>query len=164
MFGYDRVGHVFVSRIHPLIIDKLLKLRDPTVAQAVLAAWRDEPCAEEAAYGARSIERRLVAERDDEEAALDRQVRGAMRLAASDAAGVAAEAEPVLAEVNADRLALKTTREGLHAQLARLPVEPSRAAQITKLQRLLFNAEGFADGWRLGDNGTGIVTASDVNC
>jgi hypothetical protein len=53
------------------------------------------------------------------------------------------------------------TRERLHAELARLPVEQSRAAQVTKLQRLLFNAEGFADGWRLGDNGSGIVTASD---
>jgi hypothetical protein len=40
-------------------------------------------------------------------------------------------------------------------------VERSRATEITKLHRLLFNAEGFADGWRLGDDGQGIVTASD---
>jgi DNA invertase Pin-like site-specific DNA recombinase len=157
---HDHEVHVSVERLRPLIVDKLAKLRDPAVAQAVLAAWRDEPVPKKQRTVRESIERRL-ADLDDEEAALDRQVRGAMRLAASDAAGVAAEAERVLAEVNADRLALKTTREGLHAELARLPVEPSRAAQVTKLQRLLFNAEGFADGWRLGDSGSGIVTASD---
>lgn len=94
-----------------------------------------------------TIDRRL-AERDAEEASLDRQVRGAMRLAASWQPGVAAEAERVRAEVNAARLALKATREGLQAQLARLPVERSRAAATGKLERLMFNAEAFAFGER----------------
>jgi DNA invertase Pin-like site-specific DNA recombinase len=157
---HDYEIHVGVHRIRPLIVDKLLKLRDPAVAEAVMAAWRDEPATKKPRSMRETIERRL-SELDEEDAALDRQVRGAMRLAGSDDAGVAGEAERVLGEVSADRLALRTTREGLQAQLARLPVERSRAAEITKLHRLLFNAEGFADGWRLGDDGQGIVTASD---
>jgi|GEM_PF-5610387 len=84
-----------------------------------------------------------------------------MRLAASEQPGVADEAECVLAEVNTDRLALKATRDGLNAQLARLPVERSRSMEVDKLDRLLFNAEGFADGWRLRDDGTGLVTEGD---
>ena len=72
---------------------------------------------------------------------------------------VAVEAERVLSEVNADRLALRRTREGLQAQLARLPVERSRAAEIGKLERLLFDAEAFAFGERLSDDDQGIVSA-----
>jgi hypothetical protein len=129
---HDFEIHVAVHRIRPLIVEKLLKLRDPAVAQAVLARWRDEPEAKKPASMRDTIDRRL-AELDAEEASLDRQARGAMRLAASEQPGVAAEAERVLAEVNADRLALKATREGLQAQIARLPVERSRAIAMGKL-------------------------------
>jgi hypothetical protein len=71
-----------------------------------------------------------------------------------------ARSRRVLGEISTDGLALRTTREGLQVQLAGLPVERSRASEITKLHRLVFNAEGFADGWRLGD-GRGVATASD---
>jgi|ERR1700733_5066953 len=84
-----------------------------------------------------------------------------MRLAASEQPGVAVEAERVLSEVNADRLALQATREGLQAQLGRLPAERSRAAAIDKLDRLLFNAEAFAFGERLSDDGRHMVTEGD---
>jgi hypothetical protein len=67
-----------------------------------------------------TIERRL-AELRDEEAGLDRQVRGAMRLARSDDAGLAAEAERVLGEISTDRLALTRLAKGLHAQLRGFP-------------------------------------------
>ncbi len=49
-------------------------------------------------------------------------------------------------------------REGLQAQLGRLPAERSREAAIGKLDRLLFNAEAFAFGERLSDDGRHIVT------
>jgi hypothetical protein len=152
--------HVGVHRIRPLIADKLHKLRDPAVARAVLDRWLAEPAVVKRASMQQTIEARL-AELDAEEASLDRQARGAMRLAASEQPGVADEAERVLAEVNTDRLALKTMRDGLNAQLARLPVERSRSMEVDKLNRLLFNAEGFADGWRLRDDGTGLVTEGD---
>jgi hypothetical protein len=62
-------------------VDKLLKLRDPAVAEAVVAAWRDEPTLKKPRSMHETIERRL-SELDEEEASLDRQARGAMRLAA----------------------------------------------------------------------------------
>lgn len=157
---YHREIHVAVHLIRPLIVDKLYKLRDPAVAQAVKDRWLAEPALVKRTTMRQTIEARL-GELDREEAALDRQARGAMRLAASEQPGVAVEAERVLSEVNADRLALQATREGLHAQLGRLPVERSREAAIGKLERLLFNAEGFADGWRLNDDGTGFAVQSD---
>jgi hypothetical protein len=104
-----------------------------------------------------TIERRL-SELAAEEAALDRQARSAMRFAGSDDAGVGGEAERVLGEISADRLALKTTREGLHVQLARLPVERSREAELGKLERLIFNAEAFAFGERLSDDGPRVCS------
>jgi hypothetical protein len=79
---HDKEIHVCVHRIRPLIVDKLLKLRDPAVSQTVVTAWRDEPAPKEQRSLREMIERRL-ADLDKEERGLDRQARGAMRLAAS---------------------------------------------------------------------------------
>jgi len=40
---HDHEIHVAVYRVRPLIVDKLHKLRDPAVAQAVKDRWLAEP-------------------------------------------------------------------------------------------------------------------------
>jgi hypothetical protein len=87
-----------------------------------------------------------------------------MRLAGSDDTQLAVEAERVLGEISTDRLALKTTRDGLQAKLRRLPVERSRASEITKLHCLLFNGRGSLTGRGWATTGRASSPRPILNC
>ncbi len=140
--GGTRVHAPTMIAVHLLLlplIERLEKLRDPRVAEAVLERWQQEPLTDKFAKLRVVLEARLAAT-DDEEAALDARVNAAFRLMESGRIGVIAEAERVLEPANSDRLTLRAQRAALTQQFADLPLPVRRTVHVGSL---LYDAENL---------------------
>jgi hypothetical protein len=130
---------ISVHKLLAPLLDRLWKLRDPDVAQAVIERWQQEPTSDASARLRASLGA-AIAKCDVDEAAIDTRVNAAIRLMVSDSPGVAKEAERVLGRANADRLAITAQRAGLMQKLADLPAPRRRTVDA---RELLGNAEAM---------------------
>jgi DNA invertase Pin-like site-specific DNA recombinase len=145
-------SHISTHLIFQLLGEKLKKLRNPVVRAMVVERWTKETAVSKSAQQRRVLERRLSA-LDDDEAEIDSRVNSAVRLMVSDKPGVADEAERLIARANSDRLASLAQREAILSELAALPVPRSRSAEAERLERVAINAELFASGMGLDEDG-----------
>jgi len=143
-----------------LIVEKLQKLRDPAVAEAVLKRWAKEPSTTKAATLRRSLERRLTA-LEEEDGGVTARVRAAITLMSSEKPGVVVEAERELDEANAERLVIKAQQDKIRAELAAMPVSRARNFGGEQINRLTMNAELFVSGQQLSEDGESIVHVDD---
>jgi hypothetical protein len=121
------------------LLDRLLKLRDRTVAEAVIARWEQEPTTDTSARLRASLGA-AIAKCDSDEAAIDTRVNAAITLMSSGNPAVAKECERILERANGDRLAAGAQRAGLMQKLADLPAPRRRTVDVTDL---LPNAEAM---------------------
>jgi DNA invertase Pin-like site-specific DNA recombinase len=125
--GTQQIHKAFMVGVHlvmPMLMDKLEKLRDPAVADAVLRAWEREPVEDRSAQLRLSLERE-IARRDEEEAGIDARVTAAFTMLAN--VKLAAEAERVIERAGADRAGVAAARAAALHRLASLPVSQARS-------------------------------------
>lgn len=149
---HEKESYVSTHIIFELLGEKLKKLRDPAVRTAVLERWAKEPTTSKAAQQRRILERRLP-QFDGAEAEIDARSNAAVTLMASTKPGVADEAERIMERANADRLALQAQRQAVLSELAALPVPRARSGEVGRLERVAANAELFASGMSLDEDG-----------
>src|SRR5579884_175263 len=127
-------------KVRALIIEKLIRLRDPDVAKAVLERWAREPKSDKNAKLRRSLERQL-ADYDEKEAALEKRVAAAFDMVAEGGLG-AAEAKRFIAKAEQERMTLEASRASIAQKLAQLPVQRAKTYDVADLQ---WDAEALFD-------------------